>query len=168
MIAVETSRNMHGSIKAFDSNDHSKYDKKGKDAFIKYLNSKGTTTIENPNRYGIDLLTIENNVVQGCWEIEVRYGNWRGDFSFPFDKINCIERKDYLWRKDKEFFDKIPFPVDSEAKVYYAQLNNDCTRAVIIDGDTVLKYPLVQWANRKASGEYVRQVPVSVCLQTRL
>jgi len=168
VISVETSRNMVGTLKTFDKAEHSQYDNKGKDALMKYLNSQGETTIKNPNQYGIDLLTVENDVVKGCWEVEVRHGNWRGDVPFPFNKINCIERKDYLWRKDQELFDKIPFAVDSEAKIYYVQLNNECNRAVIIDGDTVLQYPLVSWDNRKTAGEYVRQVPISKCLQVKL
>ena len=36
------------------------------------------------------------------------------------------------------------------------------------EGDTVLKYPLKPWRNRKASGEYVRQVPISEVVQVIL
>ena len=172
-MSVEQNRKMLGALKKFDSVDHGTYDTKGKEAMLKFLNGKlakhELKTIENPNKYGIDLLTLNKyNKVIHCWEIEVRHGNWQGDVPFPFREINCIERKDYQWRKEKEFIDKIPFELSDEYKVSYVQLNKECTRAVMIDGDTILKYPLKQWANRKAEGEYVRQVPIKETVQVKL
>jgi hypothetical protein len=170
---VEQQRKMVGALKKFDSSDHRNYDSKGKEAMIKFLNRKLVNfelkTIENTNTYGIDLLTInKNNKVVHCWEIEVRHGNWQGDIAFPFREINCIERKDYQWRKETEFVNKIPFDLANNYKVTYVQLNKDCTRAVFIDSDTILKYPLKQWANRKADGEYVRQIPISETVQVKI
>jgi len=167
---VEQKRNMMGSIKSFDRNDHNEYDDKGKKALMEFLNRKlKNKSIENPNRYGIDILTVnEYNQVVHCWEVEVRYGNWKGDVEFPYREINCIERKDYQWRKDQELFDKIPLEVSSDVKVTYVQLNNECTRAVFIDGNTILHYPLKPWANRKSSNEYVRQVPIRETLQVKI
>jgi len=169
---IEQKRNMMGTLKEFDKNEHSLYDSKGKQAMIKYLNSTLDniyTNIENPNNYGIDLLTLDkDNKVIYCWEIEVRYGNWYGDRPFPFREINCIERKDYQWRRDKSFLDKIPYDMADEYKVCYVQMNKECNRAVIIDGDDILKYPLKQWANRKADNEYVRQIPISNTIQVNL
>jgi len=164
---------MVGALKAFDRADHGVYDNKGKDAMMSFLNKKlskyNLRTIENPNQYGIDLLTLNSlDKVVHCWEIEVRHGNWQGDIDFPFREINCIERKDYQWRKEKEFTDKIPFALASDYKVSYVQLNKECTRAVMIDSDTILKYPLKQWSNRKAEGEYVRQVPIKETVQVKL
>lgn len=170
---VNEQRNMMGTLKAFDRSEHNVYDTKGKEAMIKLLNRKlskfDLKTIENPNQYGIDLLTVNSlNKVVHCWEIEVRHGNWQGDISFPFREINCIERKDYQWRRDNEFLKKIPLEMANNYKVSYVQLNKECTRAVIIEGDTILKYPLKQWANRKATNEYVRQVPISETVQIKI
>ena len=171
-MTVEAQRKMMGSLKAFDKNDHDEYDSKGKLAMMDFLNRKlgaNCTTIENPNKYGIDLLTLnQKGEVIHCWEIEVRYGNWKGDVKFPFSDINCIERKDYQWRKDQELYDKIPYRVLDAATVAYVQLNNECTRAVIIDSKDILKQPLKPWANRKSSNEYVRQVPISETLQVKI
>lgn len=171
-MSVEQKRNMSGVLKAFDHVEHATYDSKGKNAMLQYLNhTLGSTmkSIENSNNYGIDLLTLnEENKVTYCWEIEVRHGNWQGDRPFPYSEINCIERKDYQWRRDQSFLNKIPYTMADEYKVCYVQLNKECTRAVIIDGDDILKYPLKQWANRKAEGEYVRQVPISNTIQIRL
>lgn len=170
-MSIAQQRNMNGALKKYDQAEASIYDVKAKDVMIEYLNEKFTdcSTIENPNKYGIDLLTInsEGKVVH-CWELEVRHGNWKGDVSFPYNEVNCIERKDYQWRRDKEFLDKIPFSLADEYFVSYVQLNKECTRAVIIDSKTILQHDLVQWANRKAEGEYVRQVPIYKTVQVKL
>lgn len=173
MNSVEAQRGMQGVLKSFDREEHMAYDEKGKDAVISFVNrvlkGKDLSTIENPNKYGIDLLTLNSKKeVIACWEVEVRHGNWSGDRKFPFNEINCIERKDHQWKREKSFTDKIPFPFAKEYKVYYVQLNKECTRLVVIDADKILKYPLKQWHNRKAAGEYVRQVPISETLQTRV
>ena len=170
---IEQKRGMSGNLKPFDRNDHAQYDSKGKKAFIKYLNGflpTNLTTIENPNDYGIDLLTLDKDtdkVIQ-TWEIEVRHGNWRDDTPFPFSEINCIERKDHQWRKSAEYLKKIPLTVADDHKVCYVQLNASCTRAVLIDSELILSYPLKPWANRKGDGEYVRQVPVAKTIQIKI
>jgi hypothetical protein len=43
-------------------------------------------------------LNKEGNVCF-VWELEVRAGNWKGNNKFPFNSINCIERKDYHGEK---------------------------------------------------------------------
>jgi hypothetical protein len=166
-------RGMLGTLKKFDREEHSTYDSAGREAFKAYANKafkdKGWKTIDNSNEHGIDLLTLnEKNEVVICWEIEVRHGNWQGDKPFPFREINCIERKDHQWRKDSSFTSKIPEKLAKSYLVYYVQLNKECSRAVIIRGDTILQYPLKPWANRKASGEYVRQVPIDKTTQIKL
>jgi hypothetical protein len=162
---------MKGTLKPFDSSDYEKYDKKGKVAFLNYLNNNFPEfkNIENPNKFGIDILSLDsNNEVVYCWEIEVRYGNWKGNTNFQFKDINCIERKDYLWKKDKKFVYNVPFFVKDACKVYYVQLNDLCSKAVIIDGNIILNFPLIPWKNRKAEGEFVRQVPINLTNQISL
>lgn len=163
---------MLGTTKPFDKADHNTYDQKGKQAFLNYLNKilpQGFEAIENSNIYGIDIIVLSPSkiVVLAC-DVEVRYGNWKGNTEFPFSKINCIERKDHLWQKDKEFVDKIPYQIASGCQVYYVQLNDLCTKAVIIQGNDILNQEQVQWENRKMSGEYVRQVPLELTKQVNL
>lgn len=169
---ITATRKMTGVIKQFDAVNHNINDKKGRNAFSKFLNllhKNGNKTVDNPNPYGIDLLTLNSDgVVIKAWEIEVREQNWKGDIPFPFSEINCIERKEYMWRREKEFYDKIPFSVDKACEVLYVQLNDICTRAVIIPSTTILKYRLKPWANRKCSGECVRQVPIDKTIKVRL
>jgi len=94
-MTVANSRGMLGTLKKFDREEHKTYDQLGRDAMRKFIDktlaSKGYHTIDNPNEYGIDLLTLnKNDEVVHCWEIEVRHGNWQGDVKFPFRDINCI------------------------------------------------------------------------------
>ncbi len=164
---------MVGTLKKFNKEDHDEWDPKGKAAMLEYLNLKFSSkykSIENPNQFGIDLLTLnENNEVIICWEIEVRYGNWRGDVSFPFDKVNCIERKMHQWMKsDDTFVSKIPFKLADDYKIYYVQLNRECNRAVVINSKIIADYEPVQWNNRFSSGEYVRQIPIDKTTQIKL
>lgn len=170
-------RNMKGDIKPFNIEEHDLFDQKGKTAFSKFLNknliSKNLRTIENPNIHGIDLLTLnEENEVVYCWEIEVRAQNWIGDRSFPFDIINCIERKEYQWAGDDKFKSLIPYVLSSKYKAFYVQMNDLCNRCVVIEGKTILKCKKVPWDNRKARAanivEYVRRVPLKYTQQWKI
>jgi hypothetical protein len=172
-MSVAQQRGMHGTLKKFDGAEHKIYDTAGKDAVKSYLDKvfadKGLRTIENPDEHGIDLLTLNlSDEVVYCWEVEVRHGNWQGDIPFPFRDINCIERKDHQWRRESTFTSKIPYKLAEGYGVSYIQLNKECTRAVLIDSDVILKHPLKAWANRKADGEYVRQVPITETIQVEL
>ncbi len=156
---------MIGALKPFDEKEHDTWDKKGKDALLQKLRKKipEYDHIENDNKYGIDVLSISKKTgkVVMAWEVEVRYENWKGDIDFPFDKINCIERKDHLWKRSQKMRnDILPYEIADDALVVYVQMNNLCNRAVLIDGDIILKYKQIPWANRKANNEYVRQVDI--------
>ena len=173
MVNIADKRKMSGKIKKFDKEEHAIWDTKGKNAIIDFLNKglskKNLKAIENPDEHGIDVLVLnENQVVVSAFEVEVRYGNWKGDVKFPFGEINCIERKEYMWRKEKELFDKIPFKCGSHMKVYYAQLNNLCNRMVLIESHKVLQYDKKPWRNRKSDNDFVRQVPIEECVQYRM
>jgi hypothetical protein len=169
MTDTATERNMTGTIKPFDAQLHAVTDKKGKLAFLSWLSNHATKNIENPDQYGIDILSLDNkNRVVHAWEIEVRVKNWMYDRPFPYKTINCLERKEYLWRKGPEFKAKIPFEIHDECKVSYVQLNKDCTRAVIVPGVVILDYPKVRTTNRFNTVEYVRQVPAVKAAHIRI
>lgn len=173
MTDASVSRDMRGGIKRFDKNLHALTDKKGKTAFLSYLDTiylaSGHRNIENPNRYGIDVLTLNSDdQVVNAWEIEVRLCNWVGDLPFRYSSMNCLERKEYMWRKTKEFVDKIPFKVHNDCKVTYVQLNNLCNRAAMVDGDVILEYPRVRTVNKFRTEEYVRKVPINRVTQIKL
>lgn len=167
-MTVSKNRQMQGTIKKFNKQEHSMFDDKAKKVWLDYLNNvrykdKNIKTIENPNIHGIDLISLNaDGKVCFAWELEVRAGNWKGNVSFPFNSINCIERKDYQWRKDKEFIEKLaPFELADDCLVLYVQFNDLCNRAVVIEGDVILKQKLIPWSNRYVqNGEFVRQVPI--------
>jgi len=162
----EKNRSMRGNIKPFSNHMHSVTDNQGKNALLSYLkrNKIGFRNVSNPNKHGIDVLTLNNkDEVVSAWEVEVRNGAWKFDSNFPFPTINCIERKEYMWRKEEEFSNKIPYKIADNCNVYYVQMNKNCTRAVILDNKTILEYPLVRSFNKYAKEhnitEYVRQIP---------
>ena len=79
-----------------------------------------------------------------------------------------LEKLQIIQQRFDEVSDLIIQPDIITDQKRYVQLNKECTRAAIINGDTVLKYPLIPWRNRKATGEYVRQVPISEVVQVIL
>lgn len=165
---------MQGNRKPFDSALHARTDSPGKDATLKLVDrllshKSNLRTIENPDKHGIDLLTLnERDEVVACWEVEVRLESWEGDRSFPFDSMNCLERKDHMWMKKNTFTSNIPFPVTSNCEVFYVQLNNLHNRFAIVEGEQVLKCRLRPQPNKRQHGEYVRQVPTEWLVQKRL
>lgn len=165
---------MQGNRKPFDPALHARTDSPGKNATLKLVNRtlahrKNLRTIENPDQHGIDLLTLnEKDEVVACWEVEVRLDSWEGDHDFPFDSVNCLERKDHMWMKENTFTEKIPFPVASNCEIFYVQLNNLCNRFAIIESEQVLKCRLRPQPNKKMHGEMVRQVPLDWVKQVRL
>ena len=169
-MSVAISRKMKGTIKSFDDDNHAKNDVRGRIAVKKFLDENTSLhTIDNPNRYGIDLLSLnKNDEVIACWEIEVREEGWPNDTSFPHRTVNCIERKEYQWRKEPEFLRKIPFDLTKNCEIFYVQVNNLCTRCIVVDSSIILNYRLIPWSNKKAKGEYVRQVPVGLCKQYKI
>ena len=82
------SRNMKGVIKKFSKADYFNNDRRGREALKPFLNKlTKLRTIDNPNKTGIDLLTLNSkDQVVACWEVEVREGNWLKDASFPLDR----------------------------------------------------------------------------------
>ena len=165
---------MQGNRKPFDPALHARTDSPGKNATLKLVDrllshKSNLRTIENPDQKGIDLLTLnEKDEVVACWEVEVRLDSWKGDRSFPFDSMNCLERKDHMWKKEKSFTDKIPFPLTSDCEIFYVQLNNLCNRFAIVEAEQVLKCRLRSQPNKRMHGEMVRQVPTEWLVQKGL
>mgnify|MGYP003522077913 FL=1 len=173
-------RDMKGTIKKFNIQSHRVNDKKGKVFALQILNQsqvliqklglENCNFIENENRYGIDLLAINNNnEIIAAFEVEMRTNIWKGDTDFPFSEIKCLERKEYQWRKTEEFFQKIPskYNYHKDIKTYYMQLNDIGNRSVIISGDEILKNKLVPWKTN-VTNEYARAVPLARCINVRI
>ena len=167
MSTVALKRGMKGGIKKFDPANHQKNDDRAKKVLIAYLNEKSVgkpwTTIENSCIYGIDVLTINSqNEIIAAYDVEVREKNWTEKSRIRFPTINCIERKDYLWRGDAKLSSvESRFTISPSCEFFYVQFNAHCDRFYAIKGSTVLQYPLVRWPNRLEGDveEYVRQVP---------
>lgn len=133
---------MIGIRKAFDQDLHDKHDPRGRAAAIKYFAKKGYEFVENPDKYGIDLVYPEKR----CGlEVEVKR-EW-GDEDFIFSTVHVESRKGEM----------LQHPGPAAIMVF----NSTLTLAWVISGRTVLKSPLVEVKNKEvASGEYFYDVSV--------
>jgi hypothetical protein len=90
------------------------------------------TLIENPNKYGPDLIGYKGNNVELYVECEVKH-NWTG-LKFPYLDIQVPERK----RKS----------LQSGLPAVVVVLSHDLTQAAIIQGNDVLSSPTQGVANK--------------------
>ena len=172
-MSVRIKRKMEGAIKPFDQKLHDELDKKGRDAFCQYLNNihiPNKKTIHNNVERGIDLLTLDSDDKVMCaWEIEVKKEkSWNNQEVFPHERVHCLTRKDYQWRKDQEFYDLIPYNVSPDCSVYYIILNYHCTKAVLLRPNLILRYRPVYVQNELGKNEFFRRIPVEKVLHLDL
>ena len=126
----------------FDKNDGP-----ARDASHKLCLHLGVSEIvDNPDKYGIDMLgKVQGHTVLGI-EVEVKYG-WRGG-DFPFDTMHLPERKEKFCKKDMA--------------VVFVILSKDMKRAAIFDKHTVLNSKKVEVPNRFVrAGELFFDIPLS-------
>lgn len=162
---------MYGTLKKFDPELYRITDKVSRMAVQQMLTTKlpQLTHIDNPNQYGIDLLSVdEHGKVVYAWEVENRLGVWKEHRkNFPFSSVNCIERKidmmqNWVYKIGKDL------QVDSNARPFYVQTRSDNKRCIIVAGAKVIAFGeyRVDWKNKYVNDgilEKVAQVPVSEC-----
>ena len=111
------------------------------------------STIDNPDKYGIDLLLTSKDdpkVLMGAAEVEVKLV-WKG--SFNYQTLHFPERK-------KKFI---------KGSTYFIIFNKDLTECFLVPGFDVLASPLVEVSNYKIkSGEKFFDVPITKCLHYKL
>ena len=115
------------------------YDAQGRDIVrnLNYFTDAGEVLSDHPNRYEIDLIDDDAQVVV---EVEVR-PVWRTK-NFPYDSLNVPERKGKMLRKW----------VDKGYTVKFAAVNKNGDRVAIVDGPDVLGSPLQKSWNKYARG----------------
>ena len=128
--------------KAFEQDLHDKYDAPAKEAVAGYLTRLGFEVIPNPDRYGVDLLVIDEQKVIGVVEVEVR--QWSPNCPFP--TIHVPERKTKFFNGNSLFF----------------ALTKDMAKAYWIESKEILKHPLKEVRNVKVTaGELFFDVPTT-------
>ena len=107
--------------KQFSADLHDKYDEKGRAAAKKLFKRWGLELVDNPDKYGVDLIAYKDGNVYGNVEVEVREA-WVGDFKF--DTLNIPYRK-------RKFF-------SAEGNNCLVAFNSDCSQAFICNDWAVL------------------------------
>jgi len=131
--------------KKFDYELFKQNDKLARDVGKAYWESKGRTVIDNPDRYGPDLL-IDGEYY--C-EVEIKRA-WKGK-EFKYRTCQIPHRKAKYLDKDK--YDK---------PTHFFIINNEQEYAFYIKGEDVAASPVVEVPNKFVpKGEFFFQIPLS-------
>ena len=125
-------------FKKFDKELYEKNDSLAKEAAKKFFAAQGVTAVDNPDKYGVDLLLDTGSSI----EVEVKH-TWKDDFKF--DTLQIPARK--------EKFAKLG--------CVFMVFNSNITKAFIVHGDIVLASPKKEVYNKyMPKGEMFFQIPV--------
>ncbi len=86
----------------YNETDAQTFDKRAKDTVIAILNKGSFHAIENPNKYGIDILLFNNDVFVQSIEVEVKRSFTTWETLYP--KVHIPERKRKFFIDDCSFF----------------------------------------------------------------
>jgi hypothetical protein len=127
---------MIGALKPFSKSLHRNNDPKSRQVVKAYLKRNDIVVEDNPNRYGVDLISPD-----GTLQIEIEHRLvWTTD-EFPFDDINVPERKAKFFVQDS---------------VAYVILSKTYSHIGFIPGRAMMKY-IVDENLRENRNKYVRE-----------
>lgn len=135
---------MIGKYKKFDKQLFEQNDLKSRQVVKKFFLSKNIVVDDNPNKYGVDLISDDEKV-----QIEIeRRPTWTKE-QFPYSEINIPERKAKFFKNDR---------------VSYVIVSNDYSRLGIIQGKKLINFInnnyLKESSNRfVSSGEMFYKIP---------
>lgn len=122
-------------------------DDKAKQIIVDWLNGMGFKAEVNPERYGIDIVSVPAGKV--AIEVEVKH-NWKGP-AFPYDTLH------YSWRK-KKF-------LDAAEEVFFITMNHEKDCFAIVDGDVLRKRSRkgIYKDTKYTSHEQFMSIPIKEC-----
>lgn len=130
------------AYKKFDKELFDKNDKLAREAAKNYFMSLGIDAVDNPDKYGPDILLKDGNMV----EVEVKH-SWKGN-EFPFDTLQLPTRK--------EKFAKLG--------CIFLVFNTDLSCFLKIKSSDILTSPTKEVSNKFVSkGEKFYQVDIDKC-----
>ena len=116
---------------------------------IEYFNKLNQVAVENPNKYGIDLIVNE----EFYCEVEVKHG-WKGSY-FPFKDLQISYRKKKFASLDKP--------------VMFMVMNSTKTYALTVNGEDVITSPIKVVPNKYVpEGEQFYVVPFDKLCKIKL
>jgi len=126
--------------KAFNPKAHARSDAPGKKTVIKYLKSIGIEAIENPDKFGIDVIVPGSDVTYEVEQRSIWAENWF------YSSVHVPERK-------KKFM---------QDKMVYAVVNRDCTKILFCPSEVIREYKPIEVPNKAVSnGEEFYDVPLN-------
>lgn len=111
---------MIGEAKRFDQTLHQGNDPQSRNVVREYLSKNGLVVVDNPNKYGVDLIAENGN-----FQIEVEHRLPWVDNQFPYSEVNVPERKAKFLR---------------EGNCHYIILSRHYTWLGMISGATIKPY----------------------------
>ena len=121
--------------KQFNKESHAANDKPAKDLVINFLKSKGLDAMENPDKYGIDIVVPR-------YEVE-RREIWIDEF--PFKTVHIPARKEKFLKHS----------------IVYVVVNKDFNKIMFCRSEVIRQYDLVEIPNKSVpEGEYFYDVPI--------
>ena len=119
-------------LKQFDQSLHDQYDEPAKDFVKKYYHELDIQAVDNPDRFGVDLILYKDTIKIGYAEVEVCAG-WTGAI-YPFKTYHVPIRKSRFFNLD------LP--------TYFFSISNTFLQALYINGDEILSSPIIEVANK--------------------
>ena len=121
--------------KEFNKESHAANDKPAKDLVINFLKSKGLDAMENPDKYGIDIVVPR-------YEVE-RREIWIDEF--PFKTVHIPARKEKFLKHS----------------IVYVVVNKDFNKMMFCRSEIIRQYNLIEVPNKSVpEGEYFYDVPI--------
>jgi hypothetical protein len=133
------------AYKPFSEFLHQKYDEPARKAVASWVKMQwGLDAIDNPDKYGVDLICFRSSVPVGALEVEVR----ESDLT-QYDSIHVAQRKAKLFLND------LP--------VLFFALTHDLHYAYWVKADLIKGCPLIEVKNRYVTtGEFFYDCPRSM------
>ena len=127
-------------LQLFDKSQHTLHDAHTKEVARQFWIKLGYNCIENPDKYGVDLLVTGKGRKFDC-EVEVKTG-WHGpELEFPTLRIPFRKKK------------------FTKGRVTFFVLNNARSHAAVVSRQKLLKSPVVQVKNKMVPmGDYFYEI----------
>ena len=131
--------------KKFDQALHDQYDAIGRDMSKRYFKRYNVDLVDNPDKYGVDLIAYKNDNKVGYVEVEVRNA-WDGE-RFRHETLNIPHRKRKL--------------LELDMPVYLLSWSSTSDYGFLCKASVILSSEVIEKPNKyMAKSEYFFAVPV--------